>query len=85
MLVFLRGPFCVGGNMAGITLEQAEEKLTAYLTALDRVLTNQSYSIAGRSYTRADIEAIEDGIQIWDRQVKRLSRGGLYVKRVIPE
>ena len=40
--------------MAGITLAQAEAQLAAWLAASTAVASNQSYTIAGRTYTRAD-------------------------------
>ena len=62
--------------MAGITLETAEAKLATWLAAEDAVASGQSFSVAGRSVTRADLGAIRDSINHWDGQVKRLSRGG---------
>lgn len=61
--------------MAGITLAQAEAKLALYLTALDKVLLKQSYSIDGRSLTYANLADIENAIQYWDSKCKKLSRG----------
>lgn len=65
--------------MAGITLEQAEAKLIAWMAADDAVASGQSYSISGRSLTRADASEIRDNIIFWDKQVKRLTRGGIRV------
>jgi hypothetical protein len=62
--------------MAGITLVQAEAQLTAWIAASTAVASGQSYSIAGRSITRADAKEIRESITYWDTQVKRLSRGG---------
>ncbi len=70
--------------MAGITLAQAEAQLSSYLTAETAVLNNQSYTIEGRSMTRADLGEIRQGIKFWDTEVKRLSRGGLRVRGVTP-
>ena len=61
--------------MAGITLAQAEAKLALYLTALDKVLLKQSYSIDGRSLTYANLSDIEAAIDKWDSICKKLSRG----------
>ncbi len=66
--------------MAGITLAQAESKLAEYLAAETAVLTNQSYTIEGRSLTRADLAQIQQGIDIWNRRVKRLTRGGVRIR-----
>ena len=59
--------------MAGITLSQAQAQLEAYLAAEQAVLTNQSYEIAGRKLTRADLSAIQVGIKAWNARVVDLS------------
>lgn len=59
--------------MAGITLAQAEAQLAAWLEADAAVARNQSYSIAGRSLTRADAGEITDKIKFWQGRVDRLS------------
>jgi hypothetical protein len=71
--------------MAGITLTQAEEKLTAYLTAESRILLSQEAWIDGERLTRADLAAVQQGIRIWEGRVARLSRKGLMVREVIPK
>lgn len=70
--------------MAGITLAQAESKLTTWLAAEDAVAEGQSYSIAGRTLTRANLADIREAITHWDRRVKQLSRGGMSVRGVTP-
>ncbi len=74
--------------MAGITLAQAEAKLTEYLAAESQVLLNQNYTMdfggSRRTLTRADLEGIQAGIKIWENRVARLSRKGLMVREVIP-
>lgn len=67
-------------NMAGITLIQAEARLTDYLNAEAAVLAGQSYSIAGRQVTKADLREIREGIHYWEAKVKGLARGGLKIK-----
>lgn len=59
---------------AGITLAQAQAQLALYLAAEEKVLAGQSYEIAGRRMTRADLETIQAGITAWDARVKQLSR-----------
>lgn len=59
--------------MAGITLAQAQAQLDAYLAAEIAVLGGQSYEIAGRKLTRADLNAIQQGISIWNGRVVTLS------------
>lgn len=58
--------------MSGITLDVAQARLTLYLEAEAAVLANQSYEIAGRRLTRADLEAIQAGIRTWDERCKAL-------------
>lgn len=70
--------------MAGITLAQAEAKLALWMDAMDKVASSQSYSIAGRSLSRANLSDIQAQIEFWDKQVKRLSAGGIRVKRGVP-
>lgn len=59
--------------MAGITLAQAEAQLSLYLAAEAAVLAKQSYSIAGRSLTYADLGEIQAGIKTWDARCKELT------------
>ncbi len=70
--------------MAGITLAQAEAQLTSWITASTAVAGNQSYSIGDRTLTRANAREIRENIEFWDRKVKRLSRGGILSRGVIP-
>lgn len=59
--------------MAGITLAQAQSQLQKYLDAETSVLAGQSYEIAGRKLTRANLDFIQKGIDLWDGRVKNLS------------
>jgi hypothetical protein len=70
--------------MAGITITQANAQLDSWLTASTAVATGQSYSIGGRSLTRANAKEIRENITFWDMQVKRLTRGGIRVKGGTP-
>ncbi|MBI5886770.1 MAG: hypothetical protein HZB85_09365 [Deltaproteobacteria bacterium] len=65
--------------MAGITLAEAETHLTTWLDADKAVAKGQSFSISGKTYTRADAQVIRENIEFWDRQVRRLSRGGIKI------
>lgn len=58
----------------GLSLEQAQAQLNAYVAAEIAVLTNQSYSIAGRTLTRANLADIQRGIAMWNQRVQELSR-----------
>ena len=71
--------------MAGITKAQAEAKLATWLAAEDKVASGQSYSIGGRSLTRADLKAIRDSIQYWNEMVQTLPRDGIKIKGVTPQ
>lgn len=59
--------------MAGITLAQAEARLADYLAAEEAVLARQSYTIGDRTYTRADLAKIQEGIKLWDDRAKNLA------------
>lgn len=77
--------------MAGITLETAEARLTAWLAA-DQALTVRgvkSYRIntgtTDREITSLDIPEVRKQIDYWNGWVQRLSRAsGLRVREVIP-
>lgn len=59
--------------MAGITQAQAETQLAAYLAAETAVLSGQSYEIAGRKLTRANLAEIQKGIEIWQNRAVTLA------------
>ena len=65
--------------MAGITLEEAEEQLAAWLNASKEIAANQSVTIGDKTLTKASAAWIEKQVIFWDRQVKRLTRGGIRV------
>lgn len=73
--------------MAGITADQAQERLNAWLAADEAVASNQSYTIGGRSLTRADAATIRENIEFWERKANILSRGsgGARVRYGVPE
>lgn len=73
--------------MAGITLTQAEDQLALWLAADAAVASSQSYSIAGRSLTRADAAEISRKIDYWQGWVAKLQpRGsrGRKIRYVVP-
>lgn len=70
--------------MAGITLAVAEARLTEYLAAEERVLAGQSYTINGRSLSRANLSEIQKGIDTWNNRVQKLTRGGSRVRQITP-
>lgn len=63
--------------MAGITLAQAEAKLTLWLAAEESLAVSQSYEIEvegnRRSLTRADLAEVGKRITYWQGWVTRLS------------
>jgi len=59
--------------MAGITVEQAQAQLDAWLAASLAVTRNQSYRIADRQLTRADAGEIQRNIEYWNGKVQELS------------
>ena len=70
--------------MAGITLAQAETRLAEYMAAEEAVLERgQSYSIHGRSLTRAELAEIREGISYWQTMVDRLGRSGIRRRRIV--
>lgn len=71
-------------SMAGITLTQAENRLADYLAAEEAVLAGQAYSLAGRSITKADLQWIQKGLEIWNQRCKTLSRGGSVIRKITP-
>jgi len=73
--------------MAGITLAQAQAKLALWMAADDKVANGQTYSIGGRSLSRADARLIQENIKFWNDWVVRLSdggNGGVLVKAITP-
>jgi len=59
-------------------MSEATEMLAAYTAAEKAVLKNQSYSIDGISYNKADLGALRAGRQEWQRRVntERARLGG---------
>ncbi len=59
--------------MAGISLATAQTQLDAYLAAETAILSGQEYTIGIRRYKRADLEAVQAGITLWNQRVQDLS------------
>jgi hypothetical protein len=62
----------------GMTLDQWQTRLDAYLEAERRVLDNQAYEVAGRRLTRANLAEIREGINECRAEIKAL---GTYNRR----
>lgn len=62
--------------MSGITLAQAQARLTVYMDAEAAVLQGQSYSITTggnvRQLTRANLAEIRSGIDYWSNKAAAL-------------
>ncbi len=76
--------------MALFSSTVCRERLNLYLDAETKVLAGQSYSIGGRTLTRANLKEISDGITLWASRLKQAEqdeaagRGGIRMMRVVP-
>lgn len=59
------------------SLEEAQEQYALWLTASSAVSTGQSYSIGGRSLSRADSEDIRNWLKYWLGQINEKSPANL--------
>lgn len=64
-----------------MSVSELQAELTAYKAARDAILSGaQSYSISGRSLTRANLDTITNEIARIEARIGRLNRGGSCVK-----
>lgn len=71
--------------MSGMTQTQAQTLLDAWIAADLAVANGQSYTIGGRSLTRANAAEITEKIKFYSGLVAELGRGGsMTVRRAIP-
>lgn len=71
--------------MAGITLAQAEEKLTYWMTIEGQLGPNESVTINGTTFKRHQLQDIQKQITYWNRMVQTLNRSaGVRVRQVVP-
>ena len=76
--------------MALFSSTLCRERLNKYLDAEEKVLNGQSYSIGGRTLTRANLKEISEGITLWAARLKlaeqdeATGKSGLRMMRVIP-
>lgn len=68
----------------GITAERARQHLEAWLDAELKVSQGQSYSINGRSVTRANLTEIRKQITYWRKEVNKLSGKSIRTRRIVP-
>ncbi len=73
--------------MAGLTLEQCEAKLALWVEAADAIAQNQSYSIDGRSLTRASLAEVREMIVFYNNMCRDLGRasGGPTITYAVAE
>lgn len=60
--------------MPALTLAQAEAKLAAYLAAEEKILLGQTVEIDGERLTRANLEAVQRGVDLWNKRVQALTQ-----------
>lgn len=63
-------------NIAGVQNFTDAELLTLYRAALAAVATGQSYSIGGRSLTRADLKSIREMVEWLEQRTNSEDNGG---------
>jgi len=61
--------------MALYPVELCRQMVTEYQTALSAVLKSQSYSIGGRTMTKANIAEIEKGLDKWSKRLYAAENG----------
>lgn len=78
-------------DLVGISSAECKQMLNEHLQALSVVLkSNQSYTIGGRSLTRANLKEIQAGIEYWRTmylnalQTETIGRRGTVSRAVIP-
>ncbi len=75
--------------MAAISLKTAKKHLDMWLEAESAVAVNQSYTIGGKTLTRANLGEIRKQIEYWNSKVSALenaakNKGRNRVYRVVP-
>ncbi len=69
--------------MSAFTKTECQEMIDEYKAAIKRVLLNQSYSISGKSYTRANLKELEDSLKFWEKRYNQATRGGVRIRQGI--
>ncbi len=68
-------------------LQEAKDMLAAWKEAERAVATSQSYTVAGRTVTRAQMTEIRAAQEYWRTEIARLEGGrgpGMRVRRIVP-
>lgn len=60
----------------GFTLEEAQRRYRAYITAEEKVLLSQEYELENRKVTRADLKSIREGIKYWENKCDEIASNG---------
>ncbi len=61
----------------------AAEMVVLYNEAIQKVLAGQSYSMGGRTLTRANLKELQDGLATWERKAARATNRGLKIRRAV--
>ena len=76
---------------APLSSGECRQMLSDHLSAIRAVLKGQSYTIGGRSMTRADLSKLQEGVTFWNGMLnealeleKRNGRRCVVVRAVIP-
>jgi hypothetical protein len=56
--------------MPAIPLATCEARLALYLAAEAKILLGQAVEIDGEKLTRANLEAVQTGIELWSKRVQ---------------
>lgn len=76
--------------MSAYTVEECRKQLAEWKAASIAAANSKSYTIGGRTLTRADWSDIKDALTYWGRELKNaeaaagLRRGGVRMRRVVP-
>lgn len=70
--------------MPELTLAENQESLENFRKALNAVSKNQNYSVAGRTYSRANLREIRETIDWLEKKIDRQKRGGIRVRGITP-
>lgn len=71
--------------MPALSLTQAQTQLTLWIAAETALSSGaQSYSIAGRAMSKANLREIGERITFYSNLVDRLSRNGPRIQRFVP-
>jgi hypothetical protein len=69
--------------LANYSIAFCQTQLDKYVAAEEKVLSGQSYSIGGRSMTRANLADIRNGIDYWNEKLTTAKSAGSTGRRMI--